>query len=125
MPLVTREELAQLRGDLGETIADGGSQLVSIWRAPLMAGGKRGDVDEIATDVPMKIWPGTGAGAQAVLMALGDLSGSRIIAVGFVQIGVGLQIGDEIHTASRTYKVAGAGPWNATTAAALSEVQPR
>lgn len=125
MPRVTASELAQLRGDLGDTLTDAGSQLVAIWRPPPMVGGRRGNAAEIATDVPMKIWPAMGAGAQAVLLALPDVANTRIDAVGFALISADLEVGDEIHSATHVYKVAGSGRWNATTALALSEVLPR
>lgn len=126
MPSVSSSELARLRSDVGVTFEGAGTELASIWRPPAMVGTKRsGNPTQVATNVPLKIWPSIGQGTQQILETMTLVPGARADAVGFAPIATDLKPGDEVRTTTRTFKVAGLGRWNATIALALSEVSPR
>ena len=124
MPALTASERAHRRADLAPMITSD-AIYVSIARPPAGAA-KRGNAEQIASDVPAQIWPANGQSDPKELLTIPTVAGARTDVYGYMQHDTDIQVGDEVTTPSaQRYKVIGLAAWNASIALALSLVARR
>lgn len=123
MPAMSADDRARRTADLAPMITTTPTY-VSVWRSARDARKQTGPT-EIASDIPIRLYPASDDAAPELLRAIPTVGGARVDAVAFAPIAADIQHGDELQTGSERYKVIGRAAWLASAGLALSELVNR
>ena len=120
MPVLSAAQLAYIRSIKADNYTD----VINLYRAPAVAGGKRGDVALVVGGIACRRWPASRA--PQIVAKIPEVAGARVDElIFFPDSGPEVRRGDELRDAAgQRLKVEGAGVWQTTIAVAASLVQP-
>lgn len=123
MPAMSQDDRDRRTADLTPMITTT-PVYAGVWRSARDARKQTG-ATEIASDVPIRLYPATGDAAPELLRAIPAVGGARVDAVAFAPITADIQHGDELQIGSERYKVIGCARWLASQGLALAQVVSR